>query len=184
MSISLRIASVNEHQDWILPDTHVETMNALDSQECKRALVLLLGPDDLAFGGSWQVKREELIAGIQCLSAGRARGGGGFQVRAATGPDQTDMVGRSLSGLEIGGAYYIATCRDDYWLLWQSEQKLPSGIIDSPKRYDTVELVTENIGVVRIERRKTGKRDVIRLLDDILAFVRRQQTESLTRTLG
>jgi hypothetical protein len=182
MSLTLRISSGAEQQDWSLYDAHVEMLNALGSRN-KHALELLLGPDDLEFGASWHVKREELLTAIESLMTSRAHGSGGFQVRAPfLWGDK--VTGRGLGGLKIGGTYHVVTCEEDYWLLWTREQYDPETGINSPKRYDTAELVTEDIGVVRVERRKTGKRDVLRLLDDMLTFVRRQRADELTLILG
>jgi hypothetical protein len=55
---------------------------------------------------------------------------------------------------------------------------------DCPRRYEAVDIATENIGTIHVERRRSRKRDVARLLDEMLAFVRGQKAETLTLTLG
>jgi hypothetical protein len=77
MALTLRIGAGGGSQDWTLSDRYLEDLKALRSHgETQQALEVLLGPDSVDFGKSWDVRRDELIAALRSLvGLPRSRGG-------------------------------------------------------------------------------------------------------------
>lgn len=181
MALTLRISADGESQDWALPQHYLEELNTLQSRAQRVAQATLLGPDDMEFGKSWQVSRSALIGALETLLKSRSKDSRGFQMRYSP-PGTYELVGSGMaSGFRIGGVYHCIDCRDFGWYLGSFEKER---IVWGPARCDTTEITTENLGIVRIERRKGGKQALLRLLDELMAFVRRQQSDTLTLTLG
>jgi len=136
------------------------------------------------------VGRDELLEAIEQMMPAANKVAREFRMRFRDPNTTEDLTARGTRGIVINGVSYMIWCEDDYWTL------TPDGDIRAdnsaykqllkrkgPPRRDTVELQTENFGLITMEPKK-GKSDIAKLLADLRKFVRSVSEKTLQITIG
>lgn len=112
----------------------------------------------------------------------------GFQLHSPAYEKYPEQIGGSGLGAFINGKGYSIRCFDNYWEIRSydeiKEMTRTGTYKEVPKHYEPAEIATDNRGIIKIEPRKRGGRDLAWLLRQIKKFLESDPSEEVTIIWG
>jgi hypothetical protein len=187
MSLALQIRAGQQTYMTEPPDVAASGLFRLENRGYAVDVRELTGGKGARLGEERAASRRELIDAIDRLLAPARSLGSGFRVRARFYPGDKGSVGSGVGGILLNGHYFGIRCSEDYW------EMHPSGPNSGPhvplemrglRRYEPAEFHSENMGIVKVQRKRGGRKALVDLLIDLKRFLQDATEEVVQITVG
>jgi hypothetical protein len=187
MGFALEIRAGEKNYMTDLPDVAASGLASLENRGYSQDVHQLIGEKDAQLGEERTVSRQLLTDAIERLLAPAQSLGSGFRVRAKFYPGDPGNAGRGVGGILIDGIYFGIFCSDDHWEM-RPTQPTPGKSFPlemrGQYRYEPAEIKSENMGIVKVERKKGKRKELVNLLTDVKKFLRGVPDEFVAVTIG
>jgi hypothetical protein len=188
MSFTLEIRAGEKAYMSEIPGPAASDLASLEKAGYSQEVHQIVGEKETPPGQERTVSRLVLLDAINRLLSPAKSLGSGFRVRGSLSfGDRREIIGRGRAGILIDGVYFGIHCSDNYWEISPS-QPIP-GKSFPPElrglyRYEPAEIKSENMGIVKVERRRGQRKELVNLLNGIKEFAQGVQSDFVTVIVG
>jgi hypothetical protein len=188
MSFTLEIRAGDRSYMTEIPADVVYGFATLEKTGHAKDVHLLIGEGHTPPGEERTLSRQALVDAVERLQVPANQMGNGFRVRADLSfGDHREIAGPGRAGILIDGVYFGVRCSDDHWVMSPSQPtpgKTFPPEMRGVHRYEPAEIQSENMGIVKVERKKGKRKILINFLNSIQEFLREAKEEDVAVTVG
>lgn len=187
MSLTLEIRG-KRTEAWQINNVIASQIGRISADDTRSDAELIFGGGGDGPGIQRVVDRTSILQSINKLMPVTKNLPSGFQLHSPAYGKHQEQIGGSGMGAFINGKGYLIRCRDDFWQIRSYEEfreMTKSGEYkEVTKHYEPADIVTDDRGIIKIEPRKRGGRDLAWLLRQIKKFLESDPSEKVTIIWG
>jgi len=171
-----------------LPCPVASGLAGLERTGHSRDVYQIFGDSRTRPGEERMLSRKAILDALERLLPPAKLMGNGFRVRARLSfGDHREIVGPGRAGILIDGIYFGIECSDNHWEMSPSQPTPGKSFPPEMRgvhRYEPAEIQSENMGIVKIERKRGKRKELLNLLNEIKEFLQGVSDEFVAVTVG